>query len=205
MRNVVSAEVLVLLLASLGAVATARAADAPAAAASPAATPASSVNTTADEDGSLFAPVYRVLESPRCRNCHPAGDAPLQFDTGTPHAMQVRRGLDSLGMGCQTCHAPTPVPGAHLPPGAPGWNLPPAATPMIFETRTPAQLCEQLKDPSKTGGRDLAALLEHVSHDSLVLWAWNPGVGRTPPPLSHDDFVAAFRAWIDGGSPCPAP
>ena len=74
---------------------------------------------------------------------------------------------------------------------------------MVFEGRTPAQLCRQLKDPAQTGGKDLAALLHHVEEDELVAWGWNPGEGRTPVPVPRAEFVAAFRAWIDGGAVCP--
>lgn len=68
---------------------------------------------------------------------------------------------------------------------------------------TPGELCRSLTDPTRNGGRDPDALLEHVSHDSLVLWGWSPGGERTRPPLEHADFVAAFRGWIDAGMPCP--
>jgi hypothetical protein len=74
---------------------------------------------------------------------------------------------------------------------------------MIFEGRTPAQLCAQLRAPAQTNGRDLAALVAHVDHDPLVLWGWTPGPGRTPVPVAHDVFVAAMRAWVAAGGPCP--
>lgn len=74
---------------------------------------------------------------------------------------------------------------------------------MVFEGRTPAQLCRQLKDPAQTGGKDLAALLHHIEEDELVGWGWNPGEGRTPVPVPRAEFVAAFRSWMDGGAVCP--
>jgi hypothetical protein len=46
-------------------------------------------------------------------------------------------------------------------------------------------------------------LLEHVSSDDLVGWAWDPGTGRTPPPLSRTETVAQMKIWIDGGAACP--
>jgi cytochrome c peroxidase len=153
-----------------------------------------------------FVDVARVLQSPRCRNCHPAGDAPLQTDAGVPHAMNVTRRSAESGLPCSTCHQErnaeaVGVPGG--PPGAPKWDLPPRATPMVFEGRAPSALCEQLKDPAQNGARSLAALVEHVSSDPLVLWGWRPGGRRTRPPLSHARFVAAFRAWVDAGASCP--
>ena len=74
---------------------------------------------------------------------------------------------------------------------------------MVFEGKTPTQLCQQLKDPAQTRGRDLSALIEHVDKDPLVQWGWSPGPGRTPVPVPHDDFVAAMRAWAAAGGPCP--
>ena len=34
--------------------------------------------------------IYGVLQHPRCMNCHPLGDAPLQGDASAPHAQNVR-------------------------------------------------------------------------------------------------------------------
>jgi hypothetical protein len=46
-------------------------------------------------------------------------------------------------------------------------------------------------------------LLEHVDKDPLVLWGWAPGEGRAPVSVPHEEFVRAFKAWVDGG--CKAP
>jgi hypothetical protein len=153
-----------------------------------------------------FLQVYKVLTSPRCQNCHPAGDAPLQGDDSHVHLQNVRRGTDGHGvtaMRCSTCHQDRNLPGAHLPPGNPKWSLPPAEHKMVFVGRAPGALCKQLKDPKQNGGRTLEALFDHVAHDDLVGWGWNPGDGRTLPPLSREDTAAAMRAWIDGGAACP--
>lgn len=154
-----------------------------------------------------FDTVARVLLHPRCRNCHPNGDRPLQHDDGRIHAQEVGRRATALGLDCGACHGsqmpPEPIAGPHVPPGAPNWKLPPEATPMVFEGRTPAQLCRQLKDPAQTGGKDLAALLHHVEDDELVGYGWDPGEGRTAVPIPRKEFVAAFKAWIDAGAPCP--
>ena len=93
--------------------------------------------------------------------------------------------------------------GQHTPPGAPNWHLPPPERKMIFIHQSKADLCATIKDTKRNGGKDLAALLEHVSHDKLVLWGWNPGVGRAPVSIPHDAFVASFKTWIAGGAPCP--
>jgi hypothetical protein len=151
-----------------------------------------------------FAVIYAAFESPRCRNCHPAGDAPLQFDDGRPHSQNITRLSIANGLPCATCHRDKNNERSHQPPGAPKWNLPPAATPMVFEGRTQKQLCEQLQDPKQTGNRDLAAIVDHVATDPLVGWGWDPGPGRTPVPIARSRLVAAMRAWVAAGAPCPA-
>ncbi len=153
-----------------------------------------------------FLEVAQVLQSPRCKNCHPAGDAPLQGDQGRPHAMNITRASVEAGLPCSTCHQEhnaelVGVKGG--PPGAPHWGLPPKETPMVFEGKTVNALCEQLKDPKQTGGRNLDQLLEHVSKDELVLWGWAPGGKRTVPPLTHNQFVDAFKTWVGSGGACP--
>jgi hypothetical protein len=153
--------------------------------------------------------VRSVLQHPRCQNCHIPGDAPLQFDSGLTHAQGVQRGAagtGNAGMQCATCHGKQNLPaayGAHVPPGAPNWHLPPPSMKMVFIGLSPRELCLVIKDPQRTGGRNLQAMLEHVDHDKLVAWGWNPGPGRTLPPLTHEQFVSVFREWISMGAPCP--
>jgi hypothetical protein len=148
-----------------------------------------------------FTPIQQVLQSPRCMNCHPSGNAPLQTDASRPHKMNITRDYPNLGGSCQTCHQDAPMPGDHMPPGAPHWGLPPAI--MVFQGKSPTQLCVDLKDTSKNGNRSLADLQNHVSTDALVLWGFNPGGNRTTPPLNHTDFVARFSDWVALGGPCP--
>src|SRR3984893_15859438 len=134
-----------------------------------------------------FLQLYRVLISPRCQNCHPAGDAPLQGDDSHVHLQNVTRGKDGhgvYGMRCDTCHQATNLPGEHMPPGNPKWSLPSAEHKMVFVGRSPTQLCNQIKDPKQNGGRNLEALTDHIAKDDLVGWGWNAGEGRTLPPLT---------------------
>jgi hypothetical protein len=160
---------------------------------------------------SSFETVRTVLQSPRCLNCHPKGDAPLQGDDSHVHLQNVQRGFEGngvAGLGCATCHGKANPPdsyGPHEPPGTEeGWHLPPAHTRMVFQGLGSRALCEQLKDPQRNGGMDMAALVEHVSKAPLVLWGWSPGYGRKPVPIAHAEFVAAFKSWAGAGGPCPA-
>jgi hypothetical protein len=153
-----------------------------------------------------FSDVAAVLQSPRCRNCHPAGNAPLQGERGRPHAMNISRVTAASGVPCWTCHGERNADTLGIvdgPPGAPGWRMPPADMPMTFEGKSPTALCEQLKDPTRNGGRTLAALLDHMSHDALVLWGWSPGGKRSAPPLAHAKFVEAVATWVAGNGACP--
>ncbi|MCE9593984.1 MAG: hypothetical protein K8S98_07320 [Planctomycetes bacterium] len=150
--------------------------------------------------------VYKVLQHPRCVNCHPAGDAPLQGDDSHVHAQNVQRGADGNGlfaMKCAACHQKSNLAGAHLPPGAPNWRLPRADEPLVFEGRTSSELCRQLRDPKHNGKRTPAQLLEHMANDPLVGWGWHPGVGRERVSIPRDELVRAMKAWIDGGCDCP--
>jgi hypothetical protein len=50
--------------------------------------------------------------------------------------------------------------------------------------------------------------LKHNTEEPLVLWAFHPGRRidgsmRTLPPLTHEEFVTATRAWVEAGTPCP--
>ena len=157
------------------------------------------ISRAADHDAD-FVVVQKVLQHPRCQNCHIPGDAPLQFKRGP-------EGKGAVGLACITCHGTKNLPasyGAHVPPGAPNWHLPPPDKKMVFIGLGAHDLCTRLKDPQQNNGKDLAALVEHVDHDALVLWGWNPGQDRAPVSVPHADFVAAFKRWADAGAPCPA-
>lgn len=156
------------------------------------------------EAHAAFDVVYDVLQHPRCLNCHPAGDRPLQFEDSRPHVMNVVRGPADrgvAGMLCASCHGTRNPTLDHLPPGVDsGWRLAPRE--MVFQGRSKAQLAAQLLDP-KNSHMTRNELTEHVEHDSLVLWGWDPGPSRAPVPTAHADFVAAFKTWIEAGAPAP--
>jgi mono/diheme cytochrome c family protein len=185
--------------------------------------PIGSEAENAARSSAAFLDAYRVFMHPRCVNCHPVGDAPLQGENSRPHSFfRLRRGADGQGvfaLKCTNCHQAQNTAGLHMPPGAgfplkegkedpahhrePRWRMPSAATPMIFEGRTAAQLCKQLLDKRMNGGLNPEQLIEHVGHDPFVLWGWNPGEGRGVPPISHAEFVQRVRDWVSSGSACP--
>ena len=54
-----------------------------------------------------FSAAYTVLMHPRCMNCHPATDRPLQGNDQHPHQPAAWRGQDGLGVAgnhCAACH-----------------------------------------------------------------------------------------------------
>lgn len=164
-------------------------------------------SASAAGDGALFVDFVSVLRHPRCMNCHSQGDFPRQGDDGHPHSMNVRRGPQGHGVTaekCSTCHQDHNLAGAHLPPGAPSWALPPSNMPMIWQGLTDGQLCRSIKDRKQNRNRNLDQIVEHLTEDKLVTWAWNPGQGRTPVPMSHDEFTAKVKRWQAAGGPCPS-
>jgi len=158
-----------------------------------------------DQGLAAFETVYSVLQHPRCLNCHPAGDRPLQHDDSRPHGMNVLRGPDDAGhpaLKCSACHQQANQGLAHLPPGNPaGWRLAPRE--MAFEGRSPRALALQLKDPAQSH-MTLEASIAHVRDDALVGWGWDPGPGRAAVPVPRAELVAAFQTWVEAGAPVPA-
>lgn len=151
----------------------------------------------------LFQEAGKVLQHPRCVNCHPASDRPLQGDEARLHIPAVQRGEGGLGvpgLRCTTCHGQANYDAAGVP-GHPAWHLAPIE--MAWEDRTLGQICEQIKDPARNGGKDMAELVEHMAHDSLVGWGWAPGAGRAPAPGTQQAFGALIEAWAAGGAHCP--
>lgn len=159
--------------------------------------------------------VYAVLISPRCLDCHTAGDYPQQGDERRRHFANVVRGRDGHGvpgLTCAGCHQRHNADATGVP-GAPGWHLAPLSMRWQDERDQPlssGEVCRAVTDRAGNHGLDGSALLRHHAEDSLVRWAWQPGrrpggARRTLPPLSHDQFVAATRTWVTAGTPCPTP
>ncbi len=168
--------------------------------------PVSAFNNIRDANArsvALFEEAGKVLTHPRCVNCHPRGDSPMQTDAMKPHQPLVVRGPDGMGataMQCGTCHHQANFEPAKVP-GHPQWHLAPAS--MAWQGLSLGEICRQLKDPARNGGKTLAGIVEHSTHDSLVGWGWNPGAGRTPAPGTQAEFGALIKAWVDTGAACP--
>ena len=161
------------------------------------------ISDTAARSVALFVEAGKVLTSARCVNCHPAGDRPLQTDAGRIHQPPVERGADGFGavaMRCATCHQGANFDPARMP-GHEHWHLAPRE--MAWQGKTVGEICVQIKDPARNGGRTLAQVHEHMATDSLVGWAWAPGFGRTPAPGTQKELGALLEAWMKTGAVCP--
>jgi hypothetical protein len=154
----------------------------------------------------LFLRLAKVLQHPRCMNCHTLSDFPRQDDDRHRHLMNVARGprdRGAPGLHCATCHQSANQPAAGVP-GAPDWHMAPQR--MAWEELKVGELCRALLDPVK-GGMKQDQVLPHFG-SSLVRWAWSPGVdargrARSVPPIPYEQFMAIARAWVAAGAPCP--
>lgn len=149
----------------------------------------------------LFGEVAKVLLHPRCANCHPATPRPLQTDAQRPHIPWVVRGQDgegAPGLTCDTCHGET---NDLQQPGAPHWHLAPAE--MAWIGKTAGEVCRQLKDPARNGGRTLEAVHRHLAEDPLEAYGWRAPKHLQPAPGTQARLAAPFRAWIEAGAHCP--
>lgn len=155
--------------------------------------------------------VYAVFSHPRCANCHVADERPrwsgLNYGPEPRnHAFNVQRGEDGSGFGnaglrCTSCHFKSNSNVLHGPPGAPNWHLAPAE--MVWFEKSSPEICAQIKDPSRNGGKTLEQVSKHVLEDKLVLWGWDPGPGREPAPGSAEETFQALEQWRLAGAPCP--
>jgi hypothetical protein len=165
-----------------------------------------SFSKIADEklrSAAYFTELGKVLTHPRCMNCHPAGDRPRQGENRRPHQPPVERGPDGFGLAalrCSVCHQAANFDPARVP-GHPQWHLAPLE--MAWEGKTLSEICAQIKDPQRNGGLTLEALVHHIGTDTLVGWAWSPGVGRQAAPGTQKLAGELVAAWVKTGAACP--
>lgn len=159
------------------------------------------IEDDAERSKAIFEEVSKVLLHPRCVNCHPTGDRPLQGDELALHQPLVTRGEDGFGapgMRCSTCHGEENY---RTMPGAPHWHLAPIE--MAWEGKSPGYICEQIKDPERNGGMDLADIVDHMANDPLVAYGWNTPDHLEPAPGSQALVGQLTQAWVDAGAHCP--
>lgn len=174
-------------------------------------------SATVQQGLDAFARIYEVVSHPRCANCH-VGDSNIPMWYGgageppaQPHGMRINADESRMGVEtliCGTCHATADSfsDTANAPPRAGlAWQLAPVE--FTWFGQSPAQICAQMSDPERNGGRDYMGLAEHLvddaGHMGFVLWGWNPGPGRAPAPYSLQAHVDDVLIWGVAGQPCP--
>lgn len=172
--------------------------------------PVESFSTIADppaRSAALFVEMARVIQHPRCLNCHPVTRSPTQGDDLHPHVPPISSdsAMAAGGLPCSSCHqehnSPTSSAGIRSVPGAPHWGLAPES--MAWQGLTTAEVCQQIKDPARNGDRSLEKIRVHLAEDHLVGWGWHPGEGREPVPGTQEQFGQLVTAWIETGAHCP--
>lgn len=165
-----------------------------------------------EEGLSAFMRIYEVASHPRCSNCHvgaegrPMWSGPSYGEEARAHGMNVVAGESRIGaetIPCSTCHAYNEGAndGPHMAPQvAMNWQLAPVEAEWFGKTS--AEICEQLRDPDRNGGRDYLEIAGHLDHDLILHWAWNPGGGREAAPYSLQEHVNDVLAWGVAGYPC---
>lgn len=164
------------------------------------------------EDGlAAWDRIYEVTSHPRCSNCHVGADNRPMWSGPTygaprPHGMNINAGDSRIGaeyLLCSTCHAyredVNDMPHA-APQVAMNWRLAPVEAEWFGKSST--DICNQLRDPDRNGGRDYLDLASHLDHDLILHWAWNPGGGREPAPYSLQEHVNDVLTWGVAGYPC---
>ncbi len=167
------------------------------------------ITDKAERSRALFTEAGKVIQHPRCLNCHPKTESPTQGMDLHPHLPQVVRGADNhgaVGMQCATCHQAQNFAASGVP-GHPLWHVAPIE--MAWQGQSLAQICEQIKDKKRNGGKSMKQLEDHMAKDSLVGWGWNPGTDssgrpREPAPGTQAQFGALIGEWIKTGAACPA-
>lgn len=163
---------------------------------------------TFEAEDDPFTTMMQVLTHKRCVNCHPAGDRPHQGEDSHVHNFDVQRGPDNHGMvalRCESCHQEENNDYSGVP-GAPEWSLAPLS--MAWEGLSRVEIARSMLDQEKNGGRDLEAIVHHLTEHPLVLWAWEPGIDaegepREPPPVLKEEYIQAVKEWAEAGAVIP--
>jgi hypothetical protein len=175
--------------------------------------PPSAFNGITDRNArsvAIYNEAKRVIENPRCMNCHTATRIPTQGNDLHQHVPFIRAttgGGGPPGLACAACHGSSNVStfGASIQsiPGHDHWGLAPES--MAWQGKSTAEICSQIKDRTRNGNLSLTKIHDHMAKDKLVGWAWHPGAGRVPAPGTQAAFGQLIKAWIATGAACPTP
>lgn len=171
---------------------------------------------TLTEGNAAWERIFEVVTHPRCINCHVGPDnIPLQQlapdQPSQPHIMAVNAGpsrIGAEGLSCKTCHTTSTRPNT-VPNAAPHTGMDWKLAPVEFQwvEKTSDEICAQMRDPARNGGRDAESLIEHITHDAEVIgfitWGFNPGARREAAPGGMQAHLMDMAVWTAAGMPCP--
>ena len=169
-------------------------------------------NVSLEEGLAAWDRIYAVASHPRCANCHVGeSDRPMwsgpTYGKARPHGMGIRAGESRIGaetIPCRTCHLTNETGGNDQAHGAPqvadAWRLAPVEADWFG--RSSDEICGQLRDADLNGGRSFLEIADHLGHDVILHWAWEPGGGREAAPFSLQEHTADVLAWGVAGMPC---
>ena len=187
------------------------------------ATFAAEVEITVPEPGSIsteqgleaWQRVFEVASHPRCANCHVGeSDRPMwsgpSYGKTRYHGMNIQAGESRIGIEtvpCSTCHTTKLEDwkaADTVPHSAPRVNMDWMLAPIEADWfgKDTDFICQQMRDPERNGGRTFEELAEHLGHDVILHWAWEPGGNREPAPYSLQDHINDLLAWGVAGQPC---
>ncbi|GGA19280.1 hypothetical protein [Neptunicoccus cionae] len=169
------------------------------------------IGTVSREQGlEAWERMFAVVSHPRCANCHVGpSDRPMwsgeSYGRTRPHGMNIRAGDSRIGaetLPCATCHLGENSNVPHSPPAVPDdWRLAPVEAHWFGQSAQ--TICNQLRDPELNGDRDYTEIAEHLGHDVILHWAWEPGGNREPAPGTLAAHIEDILHWGAAGMPCP--
>ena len=166
-------------------------------------------SVTREEGLAAWSRIYEVASHPRCSNCHVGSDnIPMwsgpSFGEPQKHGMHIDANITRIGAGklmCMSCHFGSTSDTPHSAPGVDAiWQLAPVEAEWFGKSSD--YICNQLRDPERNGDRTYLEIANHLDHDVILHWAWEPGGTREPAPYSLQSHVNDILTWGVAGMPC---
>ncbi len=161
------------------------------------------ISDRAARSAALFTEAGKVIESPRCLNCHPVTRRPTQGDDLHAHVPPMREGAP--GMPCSSCHGGSTVAtlasSIESIPGHPHWSLAPVS--MAWQGKSLPEICEQIKDRARNGGRSLVQIHEHMPQIRSWAGLGTQATGEPQPRALRRSLAPLCKPRISTGAHCP--
>ena len=170
----------------------------------------SGISDKAERSRALFNEIAKVVTHPRCMNCHPAGNHPLQGDDRHEHLPPVPRGeagLGVAGLNCATCHTERnfTLVGAARPTRA----FRAIRAGASRRSKWPGKASRSARSASSSRTRRATADARSRCCTSISrTTTWSRGAGSRAKGASRrradqKQLGALAQAWIESGAQCP--